>query len=331
MTPAQIIIGLGVFLVILAIIAIIKGFARRIFSAILTFIIIGLAAYANINDIKTPQALLLDLSDKVVQSQKDKVVNKAKDSVNTVKDQATGQAPQAETPSNNVDDYTETTSDHNEHFVTRLNGTETSTTDENGNPIGSAKYGATIILGDLDSLGRATFAHVLVSDAQEPGQNGESRPTRIENDPAGWAQFKVNGNYTNDRTHLAGYQFTGVNSDIRNLVTATAYLNRGVHNSGTNKNNPDSMLYYEERLDSWLATHPNYKLDLYVKPLYEGDGKTAKQIYMQWVGVDENGDTIAINIGGNSIQPNGDYYVVVLDNATPELNIDYLTGQVTSK
>ena len=54
-------------------------------------------------------------------------------------------------------------------------------------------------------------------------------------------------------------------------------------------------------------------------------------MYMQWVGVDDKGDTIAINVGGKSQPTNGDYYYVLLDNASPSYNINYQTGQVTAK
>ena len=219
----------------------------------------------------------------------------------------------------------------NPYFVERLTGTEVSSTDENGNPLGSAQWGATFLLGDLDVYGRATWGHILVSDAQEPGQNGLAREGKITVDPADWKNYKLNGSWVNDRTHTVGFQFGGVNSDKRVLTTAGAYLNRGTAGSGSNQDNPDSMLYYEQRLDSWLATHPNFKLDLYVQPIYEGTSGVVRQMYMQWIGIDNNNETIEINIGGHSIVDGNGYSYVVLDNVFPDYNIDYQTGQVTQK
>lgn len=219
----------------------------------------------------------------------------------------------------------------NPYFVERLTGAEVSSIDENGNPLGSAQWGATFLLGDLDAYGRATWGHILVSDAQEPGQNGLSREGKITVDPAGWKNYKLNGSWVNDRTHTIGFQFGGVNSDKRVLTTAGAYLNRGTAGSGSDQDNPDSMLYYEQRLDSWLATHPNFKLDLYVQPIYEGTSGVVKQMYMQWIGVDSNDEKIEINIGGHSTIDSNGYSYVVLDNVFPDYNIDYQTGQVTQK
>lgn len=212
------------------------------------------------------------------------------------------------------------------HFVPHLTGQEKSSTSE-----GAAKFGATIVLGDLDQLGRSTFSHILVKDSQEPGTHGIKRNERINVNPAGWANYKINGYWANNRLHLVGYQFSGLNDELRNLVTGTAMLNKGTEGNGTDQSNPKGMLYYEQRLDSWLANHPHYALDYYVKPIYEGDGKVVKHIYMQWVGIDQKGQTIPIRIGGKSKRVKYDYEGVVLDNVSPSLKIDYETGQIVRK
>ena len=119
--------------------------------------------------------------------------------------------------------------------------------------------------------------------------------------------------------------------ELRNLFTGTRWLNRGVEVNGTDQNNVDSMLYYEQQLDNWVALHPNYTLDYYVKPIFHGKEKVARAVYMQWVGIDENGNTIEIQIGGRSERVNGDAYGVVLENVSPSFTIDYATGKVTPK
>lgn len=196
---------------------------------------------------------------------------------------------------------------------------------------GSAKYGALIELGELDHLKRSTYAHIRVTDAQEPGQNGEKRNEKINVDPAGWRNFKLNGKWANNRLHLIGYQFSGLNDELRNLVTGTSYLNKGTEGNGTDPKNPDGMLYYEQQLDNWLRLHPHYALDYYVAPIYEGDNLTPSAIYMQWVGVDSNGDRIAIKIGGHSKALGDEVYGVVLANMSPSYNINYQTGDITLK
>lgn len=299
-------IGFLAVMVILTVIAIVKGFFR--FVKFLAFVaVVGIGFYF--------------VQTRETQQPTEPKIEQTKTISDYFKDLFGEVTSQSSTPQ--VDNSTV-------ELVERLTGSEQSSLDENGQPVGSAKYGATLILGDLDQYGRATYGHILVSDAQEPGQNGEDRPGKITVDPADWKNYKFNNVWVNDRTHTIGFQFGGVNSDERVLTTAGAYLNRGTEGKGSDQDNPDSMLYYEQRLDSWLATHPNFKLDLYVKPIYEGTSGVVKQMYMQWVGVDSNNETIVINIGGKS-QQDGDYSYVVLDNVFPNLNIDYQTGYVTKK
>lgn len=193
---------------------------------------------------------------------------------------------------------------------------------------GSVKYGAKMVLGELDQLNRSTFAHIRLKDEHEPGRNGEKRNERINVDPAGWRNYKLNGKWINDRLHLVGYQFSGLNDELRNLVPGTAYLNRGTEGKGMNDSIPDSMLFYENRLDQWLAKHKDSELDLYVAPIYEGDNLTPTAIYMQWVGFDKNGNQVAINIGGHSQAQTETIYGVVLENKTPSFTVNYQTGEV---
>lgn len=193
---------------------------------------------------------------------------------------------------------------------------------------GSVKYGAKIVLGELDHLNRSTFSHIRLKDEHEPGRNGEKRNERINVDPAGWRNYKLNGKWINDRLHLVGYQFSGLNDELRNLVPGTAYLNRGTEGKGMNDSIPESMLFYENRLDQWLAKHKDSELDLYVAPIYEGENLTPTAIYMQWVGFDKNGNQIAINIGGKSQAQTETIYGVVLENKTPSFTVNYETGEV---
>ena len=60
-----------------------------------------------------------------------------------------------------------------------------------------------------------------------------------------------------NRGHLIGYQFSGLNSEIKNLVPMTRYLNAGtMSDSKTDANNPNGMLYYENALAKWLKKKP---------------------------------------------------------------------------
>lgn len=196
---------------------------------------------------------------------------------------------------------------------------------------GSVSYGAIIQLGDLDLYGRSTFAHIRLSESQEPGNNGQERNEYINVDPEGWRNFKIDGNWANNRCHLIGYQFSGLNDELRNLSIGTSYLNKGTEGSGMDESNPDGMLFYEQRLDDWLHENPEKDLDLYVQPIYEGSNTTPTYYYMQWVGFDTDNTQVPIDIGGHSGTVSGAVSGVLLTNQSPSYSIDYATGIITEK
>lgn len=196
---------------------------------------------------------------------------------------------------------------------------------------GAVRYGAVIRLGELDEYGRSAWAHIRLSEDQEPGNNGEERDEYIYVDPAGWKNFEINGNWANNRCHLIGYQFSGLNDELRNLSIGTSYLNKGTEGAGTEEGNPDGMLYYEQKLDQWLSDHPEGELDLYVRPVYEGDNFMPTYYYMQWTGFDAEGNTMPIDLGGKSEVFDEVTGGVLLLNQSPSYAIDYETGDVTGK
>ena len=184
-------------------------------------------------------------------------------------------------------------------------------------------------LGELDSKNRATGAHIQLKDRDEPT---EKRDSKLTYDPVGWHNYKFF--YGDDREeawlmsrgHLIGYQFSGLNDEKRNLVPMTNWLNAGNY-SGTDEYNQSSMLYYENRLDSWLANHPNYYLDYKVTPIYQKDELIPRQIELQYVGIDENGKLLEIKL--ESSKEKVDKYSVthvILDNVSANAEINYLDG-----
>lgn len=186
-----------------------------------------------------------------------------------------------------------------------------------------------LVLGEYDALGRATFAHIQLQEGDEPQTQ---RPERIHYDPVGWHNFKMiygaHGKkaYLFNRGHLIGYQFSGLNDEGRNLVPLTAWTNSGNY-AGIDDTNIEGMLYYENRLDNWLALHPNYWLDYRVVPLYTENELIPRQILLQYVGMDASGDLLPIQLGGD--KETVDAYgitTVILDNYSKNATIDYLTG-----
>lgn len=278
------------------VIGIVKGLVNRFVGGIITLIIVALCGFAWYHHVETPQQFIEKLQEVLPKS-----IGPAKSEQS---DSDMGENNSSRSDDSQLDGNNTETPTPNPAIGQILTGSEPSST-----TIGSVNYGATFIMGDLDQYGRATYAHIRVTDAQEPGSNGVKRPERILTNPAGWS----NPRRTNDRTHLVGYQFSGVNDDPRNLVTATAYLNRGVKKSGSNEKNPDGMLYYEQILDDWLKANPDKSLDLYVQPNYDGDNLIPVSITMRWVGVTANGALVPIETGGHATSE-GEMRTVTLEN-----------------
>ena len=190
-----------------------------------------------------------------------------------------------------------------------------------------------LVLEELDSLSRAKGAHIQLKNSDEPK---EKRNSKLIYDPVGWHNYKFYyGDGEKDawlmsRGHLIGYQFSGLNDEKRNLVPMTNWLNSGNY-TGIDDSNENSMIFYENKLDSWLATHPNYYLDYKVTPIYQDDELIPRQIELQYVGIDENGTILEIKLGGTKEKGN-QYSVthVVLDNVSDNAEINYLDGTATN-
>ncbi|MGT2744786.1 DNA/RNA non-specific endonuclease [Streptococcus phocae subsp. phocae] len=180
-----------------------------------------------------------------------------------------------------------------------------------------------LVLGELDALERATFAHIQLKDAQEP----TIKRKLLHHSPAGWHNYHVTNargtkSWLMNRGHLIGYQFSGLNNEAKNLATMTAYLNTGFSDS-----NPEGMLYYENRLDSWLALHPNFILDYKVTANYDSDNLVPTSVELQYVGIDHNGQLLDIRLGGGlEVTDNYGVTTVTLNNQSPLAVIDYKTG-----
>lgn len=153
------------------------------------------------------------------------------------------------------------------------------------------KHKRQLVLGELDDKGRATFAHIQLKVKDEPKKK---RVKRLKTTPVGWHNFKF---YYNDGTQKAWlmsrgrlicHQFSGLNNERKNLVPMTNWLNTGNYNS-TNSSNPESMLFYEKQLKTWLSTHKNYYLDYKVTPIYQNNELIPRKIELKYVGIDKTG------------------------------------------
>ena len=189
-----------------------------------------------------------------------------------------------------------------------------------------------LVMLPLDQYGRATLSHIQLRSADQPT---DPREPRLNYNPSGWHNYKFKTSsgkqaWLNNRTHLVGYQFSGLNDQPENLVTATSYLNKGTVEAGMDDSNPNGMLYYENRLADWLHNHPNFYLDYAVQAKYHNDDLVPYQIYLQYTGIDASGKTLQIKLGGRESYAS-EVTTVTLNNTSPNAEIDYTTGTATAK
>jgi DNA-entry nuclease len=190
---------------------------------------------------------------------------------------------------------------------------------------------------NLDGLKRAVDSHIRTNYANMPK---DVRDQYITYNPTGWHNYnflykKADGGISKswlfNRGHLVGYQFCGINTEPKNLVIETAYFNQGSINR-MDDTNPDNMLFYENKLHSWVNLHQQDWLDYQVTPIYTGNELIPRKIRLSYVGFDNQGNVIPIKLGSNfEKQGNGGSTVVILNNVSPNANIDYLNGTATQK
>lgn len=152
---------------------------------------------------------------------------------------------------------------------------------------------------ELDALGRCGVAFANVGPdlmpTEERGEIGQIRPS-------GWHLVKyegVDGNYLYNRCHLMGYQLTGENANVQNLITGTRYLNI------------EGMQPFENRIADYVQETGNHVL-YRVTPLYDGNDLVARGVQMEGLSVEDGGEGISFHVFCYNVQPG--------------LTIDYATG-----
>ncbi len=156
---------------------------------------------------------------------------------------------------------------------------------------------------NLDSLGRCGVCTASVGrdiiPTEERGSIGLIKPS-------GWHTVKYNGiidgNYLYNRCHLIGYQLTGENANLQNLITGTRYLN------------VEGMLPFENMVADYVKETNNHVM-YRVTPVFEGDNLVASGVLMEAKSVEDSG--------------NGVLFCVYCYNVQPQISIDYATGEST--
>jgi DNA-entry nuclease len=119
--------------------------------------------------------------------------------------------------------------------------------------------------GDLDGLNRVTAANALLNESLMP--NSEREPLHV--DPTGWHNKRIAGGWLYNRCHLIGYQLTGQNNNIKNLMTGTRQLN-----------DPDMLHYENEVADYIKESRANY-VRYRVTPIFRGNELLARGVEME--------------------------------------------------
>ena len=157
------------------------------------------------------------------------------------------------------------------------------------------------IYSELDSLGRCGVAYANIGKdlmpVEERGAIGMVKP-------AGWPTVKypevIEDLFLYNRCHLIGYQLSGENANVQNLITGTRYLN------------VEGMLPFENKVASYVRETGNHVL-YRVTPVFEKDNLLAEGVLMEAYSVEDEGKGVA--------------FCVVIYNVQPGIEIDYATGE----
>jgi DNA-entry nuclease len=169
-------------------------------------------------------------------------------------------------------------------YVYINNGDPTFTDAELATSFGTEKY------GELDSLGRCTYAFAIVGPETQPttkrGNIGDVKPT-------GWRVSKydfVDGKYLFNRCHLLGWQLTAEDANWCNLITGTRYMN------------VDGMLPFEDIVDTYVDATGNH-VAMVVTPLFSGDDLIARGVHMMAQSIEDEGEGVSFNVFCYNVQP----------------------------
>lgn len=154
--------------------------------------------------------------------------------------------------------------------------------------------------GELDRHGRCTecFANIGkdLMPTEERGSIGSVKPS-------GWQTAKydcVDGKYLYNRCHLIGFQLTGENANVNNLITGTRYMN------------VQGMLPFEDMVADYINETDNHVL-YRVTPIFLDGELVARGVLMEGYSVEDEGEGICFN--------------VFCYNSQPEIEIDYVNGE----
>lgn len=145
---------------------------------------------------------------------------------------------------------------------------------------------------DLDSLGRCGPAEAVLGKETMPTEP-RGRIGMVK--PSGWHTIRYNdlipdGKYLYNRCHLIGYQLSGENANVKNLITGTRYLN------------VEGMEPFENETANYIektGNHVHYR----VTPCFQGDELVARGVLMEAESIEDDGLGLKFCVYCPNIQP----------------------------
>jgi len=146
-------------------------------------------------------------------------------------------------------------------------------------------HGAWQTYGNLDQSNRVTTANALLNQSLMP----KSERIALNVQPTGWHNKRIDSGWLYNRSHLIGYQLTGQNNNIKNLMTGTRTLN-----------DPE-MTTYENQVADYLKASPKHYVRYQVNPVFKGNELLARGVQMRAQSTDSN--DVSFNVYIFNIQP----------------------------
>ena len=154
---------------------------------------------------------------------------------------------------------------------------------------------------NLDNLGRCGTAYANVCTELMPT---EPRGDINEITPTGWVQKNypsiIDDEWLYNRCHLIGFQLTGENTNEKNLITGTRYLNI------------DGMLGLENSIADYIQINPDNHILYRVTPVFLNNELLCRGLLIEAISVEDRGKELQFCRFAYNVQPG--------------IEIDYTTG-----
>ena len=167
-----------------------------------------------------------------------------------------------------------------------INGNVPSFTDEEKSSKKSYEF-----YSELDELGRCGYTMACIGSDLMPT---EDRGSIGQVKPSGWQTVRydiVDAKYLYNRCHLIGFQLTGENANVKNLITGTRYLNI------------EGMLPFENMVADYLKENPKNHVLYRCTPIFEKYNLVASGVHMEGYSIEDGGEGISFNVYAYNAQP----------------------------